>query len=102
MVNSRRRMLELRSTLFQMGPLKAPRSDGFPAGFYHKFWNVVGEDVTRLCLDCLNGGRSVGMPYSLLCLILKVKNVERLSDIRPISLCNVIYKCVSKALANHL
>ncbi|KAK2652879.1 hypothetical protein Ddye_012735 [Dipteronia dyeriana] len=46
-------------------------------------------------------GRSVGMiNHSLLCLIPKVKRVERLMELRPISLCNVIFKCISKAFAN--
>lgn len=86
-----------------MHPDKSPGIDGFPAHFFQRFWEVVGEDVTKLCLDCLNGGRSVeGINHSLLCLIPKVKNVDRMSDIRPISLCNVIYKCISKALANRL
>ena len=32
----------------------------------------------------------------------KVQSPERISDFHPISLCNVLYKIVAKALANHL
>jgi hypothetical protein len=40
--------------------------------------------------------------YIHIAVIPKVKNPERITDFRPISLCNVIYKIVSKVLANKL
>ncbi|KAK0607443.1 hypothetical protein LWI29_015165 [Acer saccharum] len=94
---------EVKEALFQMSPSKSPGEDGFPAAFFQKHWEVVGGEVTRLCLECLNDGLSVRMiNHTILCLIPKVKKVENMVDLRPISLCNVIYKCISKARANRL
>ncbi|TXG66304.1 hypothetical protein EZV62_007579 [Acer yangbiense] len=38
----------------QMDPLKAPGPDGLPVLFFHKFWDVVGGNVTSVVLDVLN------------------------------------------------
>ncbi|KAL5740040.1 hypothetical protein ACOSQ2_029220 [Xanthoceras sorbifolium] len=94
---------EVRAAVFDMGPNKAPGPDGFHALFFQKFWNVVGEDVSSVCLKFLNGGCSVEeFNATNVVLIPKVKNPERMTDFRPISLCSVIYKTVSKVMANRL
>jgi hypothetical protein len=94
---------EVKAALNCIGDLKAPRPDGMPAIFYKRFWDIVGDRVTEEVLGVLNGGDiSAEWNDTYVALIPKVKNPERMKDLRPINLCNVIYKLVSKVLENRL
>ena len=54
-------------------------------------------------LSCLNSGTLLkSINHTFITLIPKVNNPENVSEFRPISLCNVIYKIISKVIANHL
>ena len=71
--------------------------------FYQKFWHIVGDDVSVVVLDFLNNGTTLpGINYTHIVLIPKVKLPGRMTDYRLISLYNVIYKIISKVLANKL
>lgn len=43
-----------------------------------------------------------GINYMLVCLIPKVKVPTSMTELRPISLCNVLIRVVSKVLSNRL
>ena len=63
----------------------------------------MGDDVVIAVLDFLNNGNMLPkINHTNIVLIPKVKNPEKMSNFRPISLCNVIYKIMSKVLANRL
>ena len=94
---------EIEDTIFQLGPQKAPSLDGLPAFFYHEFWNTVKRDIfntinvffhSSFLLKTLN--------HTFITLIPKIHFPEEVSHYRPISLCNVIYKIISKLMVNRL
>lgn len=65
--------------------------------FFKENWDVVGSDFMRLCHDILNGDRRVDdINETIIVLILKVADPDDTKQFRPISLCRVIYKIVSK------
>ncbi|GAU45954.1 hypothetical protein TSUD_301630 [Trifolium subterraneum] len=94
---------ELKEALFQMHPDKAPGPDGFNPAFYQHFWDLCGDDIFEAAKEWLGKGY---FPSSLnktnICLIPKSDNPTTMKDLRPISLCNVLYKMISKLLANRL
>jgi hypothetical protein len=92
---------EISHALSQMQPLKAPGPDGFTSGFYQQNWATVGGEVCTAILSFLNFGHLDETIHATnIALIPKVKKPTLVSEFRPISLYNVIYKLISKVLAN--
>lgn len=88
---------------FDMHPDKSPGPDGMNSAFYQRFWNTVGEDVTNACLSFINNcSLPMGLNDTSIVLIPKKQKPEILSDMRLITLCNVLYKIVAKMLANRM
>ncbi|KAL4334864.1 hypothetical protein GQ457_07G036340 [Hibiscus cannabinus] len=90
---------EVWDALRSMSPLKAPGTDGFPVLFYQKYWSIIGDEVTNYCLAVLNGEIDIAtVNKTHIVLIPKIKKPRNMSHFRPISLCNVLYKIITKML----
>ena len=94
---------EVEFALKQMKPLTAPGPDGMSPIFFKFCWQFIGQGVIDASLAILNSGNiSANLNHTYIALIPKTKSLERATDFRPISLCNVLYKIESKTIANRL
>lgn len=86
-----------------MHPTKSPVLDGMSPIFFKNYWDIVGSKVINCVLNTLNSRiMPGGINDTYICLIPKVKSPQKIIECRPISLCNVMYKLMSKILANRL
>jgi hypothetical protein len=77
--------------------MKAPGIDGLHALFFKKCWHILGESLTIEVLDAINQKNiPQGWNDTIIILIPKVDAPEHISQFRPISLCTVLYKVISK------
>ena len=86
-----------------MAPLKALGPDGMPPISFQHYWESIGDDVVKAVVSCLNSTSiESSLNHTFITLIPKVKSPEYVIEFRPIALCNIPYKLVSKVLANRL
>ncbi|WZY69216.1 hypothetical protein YC2023_001456 [Brassica napus] len=94
---------EIRRAVKEIKSDSTPGVDGMTGQFFQKFWNIVGPQVTHEVRRFFDDGLlPVDWNYTELCLLPKVQNPNQMKDLRPISLCSVVYKIVSKVLCDRL
>ncbi|KAM2896759.1 hypothetical protein COP2_006481 [Malus domestica] len=94
---------EVRLSMFQIPADKAPGPDGFTGSFYHEFWDVVGSDIVAMVQAFWISGKMLRkLNHTHLVLIPKVSSPRNMSQLRPISLCNVVHKVIAKILTNRM
>ncbi|XP_074292769.1 uncharacterized protein LOC141619650 [Silene latifolia] len=95
--------LDIIHALNGMDGSKSPGPDGITPKFFRLFSPQIGQLVTLALLQFLNSGVMLKeWNNTHIILIPKVEKPELISQYRPISLCNVIYRLASKCRSNRL
>ena len=95
--------VEVVQALSSLGSSKAPRPNGFTALFFKKYWSVVKEEVLGCIRNFfLNHILMQEQNHTHIALIPKQSGAHTVHHFRPISLCNIVYKIITKILANRL
>lgn len=94
---------EVDTAMAQLKEGKAPGPDGFTTTFFHKFWELIKLDVWEVVEESrVNHWLLPSLNTTFIALIPKEEDSIKLDKFRPIALCNVIYKVISKVIANRL
>ena len=90
---------EIKEALWSMKAFKAPGPDGLHAGFFQRFWLVVGDSVREEVMKVFRERKVLEyLNRTLIVLIPKIQGPETIGNYRPISLCNSVYKIVTKII----
>ncbi|XP_059077196.1 uncharacterized protein LOC131876295 [Cryptomeria japonica] len=94
---------ELEKVVFNMKKGKAPGPDGFPIEFFQEFWEIIKFDLLEVIQESHRNKQMLkSMNSTFLALIPKMEGANRLAQFRPIALCNVVYKIITKLIAERL
>ncbi|GKV28979.1 hypothetical protein SLEP1_g37962 [Rubroshorea leprosula] len=80
-----------------------PRLDGYTAELFKVSWTVVGDLVIKAILEIFTTGKiPKELNSTLITLVLKVSNPNRMSEFRLIFYYNLLYEFITKILAERL
>jgi hypothetical protein len=94
-------LAELEAILKLFKKEKSPGPDGWTVELYLHFFEIMGEYLLALVEETrLSGHISGSINSTFIALIPKTNKPQQFGDFRPISLCNLVYKVISKVIAN--
>ena len=76
---------------------KSPGPNGWPVEFYLAFFDILGPELVKVVESSRKDGRvAPSLNSTFIALIPKKENFVSFADFRPTSLCNLVYKLISK------
>jgi hypothetical protein len=94
---------EIDQVLQEMPNRKAPGPDGFTVDFFKSCWDIFKHDVYRVVEDSRRSTSILkALNATMIALIPKENEAKTPYWYRPIALCNVVYKIISKVIENRL
>lgn len=94
---------EIQKDFFSLSINKSPGPDGYPAEFFTTNWKVIGSDMINAVTEFFASGKMLHQwNATILTLIPKKQNAVQITDFRPISCCNTVYKVIAKLLVARL
>lgn len=94
---------DIKKVIFSMPSNKSPGPDGYTTEFFKGVWSIVGRDVVAAVKSFfVKGFLPKGLNATILALVPKTEEARELKNYRPIACCNLLYKVISKIIANRL
>ena len=88
---------------WSLKPFKAPGPNGLHTGFFQAYWNIVESFIFEEVREIFRSGTMPNhLNETLITLIPKCLGANNLGSFCPISLCNTIYKVVTKMIVKGL
>ena len=94
---------EVKIALFSIDSNKTPGPDGFGAGFFKTYWNIIKKDLFNCITEFFTNGKLLKeLNETFITLIPEKQNPVQTNQFRPINLCSTLYKIIAKILINRL
>lgn len=94
---------EVKEAVFNLGALKAPGPDGLNGMFYQSHWETIKTEICEVVRKFFTeGSLPKNVNETVMALIPKIPLPEDITQLRPISCCNFLYKIISKVVVTRL